>query len=187
MSCEMKDDGLYDHAQDEDALYDDPAQNNELMAGAINGGENKVDISEPHYQAETVKMRNDLRDTATTLGPDMFAEIAEISKYTFERTKARRWATRDICFLVYDDSDVEINGFDSDDEEAQQEYALRMSLADSDTQASGGGDKTQRSEWSEDSWKSKCRVLCMLSRISSQMEASKISFGQPDGDPSGVV
>jgi hypothetical protein len=178
----MKDDGLYDHAQDEDALYDDSAQNNELEAGATNGGENKVDISEPHYQTETVKMRNDLRDTTTTLGPNMFAEIAEISKYIFERKKARRWATRDICFLVYDDSDVEINGFDSDDEEAQQEYALQMSLADSDTAASEGGHKTQRSEWTEDSWKSKCRVCAWYPEFPHKWKPRKFRLVNPTVD-----
>jgi hypothetical protein len=130
----MKDNGSYNSMQDDDELYDDPVQQDESMAATVDGG----DVSGPSHQKETVKMKNDLQDTVTTLGSNMFAEIAEISKYKFERAKARQWATRDICFLVYDDSDVKINGYDSDDEEAQQEYALQMSLGDSGTAASEG-------------------------------------------------
>ena len=86
----------------------------------------------------------------------MFMETAKISKHKFERAKARQWATRDICFLVYDDSDVKIGGFDSD-EEALQKHALRMSLGDNDTLIPEG-DEAQRSEYADDSWKAKCCV-----------------------------
>jgi hypothetical protein len=90
----------------------------------------------------------------------MSAELAEMSKYIYIRAyeSSPMGNERHLLLSLYDDSDVEINGFDSDDEEVQQEYALQMSLAGSDTTASEGGDKIQRSEWTEDSWKSKCRV-----------------------------
>jgi hypothetical protein len=112
----------------------------------------------------------------------MFAEIAEISKYKFERAKARQWATRDICFLVYDDSDVKINGYDSDDEEAQQEYALQMSLGDSGTAASEGQDRAQRSEYANDSWKAKCRVCAWYPEFPHKWKPRKFRLVNPTVD-----
>jgi hypothetical protein len=175
----MKDIGVDHSVQDDDSMYDNSVQNDELTESAIGGEENKVDII---YQKETVKMKNDLQDTTTALGSDMFAEIAEISKYKFERAKARRWATRDICFLVYDDSDVKIDGFDSDDEEAQQEYALQMSLGDSDTPASEGGDKAQRSNYADDSWTAKCRVCAWYPEFPHKWKPRKFRLVNPTVD-----
>ncbi|CAN9175657.1 unnamed protein product [Alternaria alternata] len=181
MSCEMKDNGSYNSMQDDDELYDDPVQQDESMAATVDGG----DVSGPSHQKETVKMKNDLQDTVTTLGSNMFAEIAEISKYKFERAKARQWATRDICFLVYDDSDVKINGYDSDDEEAQQEYALQMSLGDSGTAASEGQDRAQRSEYANDSWKAKCRVCAWYPEFSHKWKPRKFRLVNPTVDHPG--
>ncbi|KAF5849090.1 hypothetical protein GGP41_006002, partial [Bipolaris sorokiniana] len=120
-----------DDDDDDDGSYDNLVQNNELTASAIDGGGKEVDVRS-----------------------DVFMETAKISKHKFERAKARQWATRDICFLVYDDSDVKIGGFDSD-EEALQKHALRMSLGDNDTLIPEG-DEAQRSEYADDSWKAKC-------------------------------
>ncbi|EUC40536.1 hypothetical protein COCMIDRAFT_30544 [Bipolaris oryzae ATCC 44560] len=181
MSCEINGDDLYENTHDNDVSYDNSVQNNELTASAIGGGENTVDASKPHDQKEGVKMKNDLQDTGTAVRSDVFMEIAEISKYKFERAKARQWATRDICFLVYDDSDVKIDGFDSDDEEAQQEYALRMSLGDGDIPASEG-DKPQRSEYSDDSWKAKCRVCAWYPEFPHKWKPRKFRLVNPTVD-----
>jgi len=157
MSYEMNND-LYDDAQSNDGLYVDSTPHDGSTAVVVEGEENETDIIDSHDKKETVKIKNDLQDSVPTLGSDMFAEMAKISNHKFERAKARQWATRDICFLVYDDADVQKNGFDSDGQETQQEYALQMSLGDGNTLAAERADKTPRSEFDCEAWKSGCRV-----------------------------
>ncbi|CAN9148108.1 unnamed protein product [Alternaria alternata] len=182
MSCEMKDDGSYDHTQDDDELYDDPVKQDEPITDTGDVGDCMIDVGSSSHQKETVKMKNDLRDTATTFGSNMFAEIAEISKYKFERAKAREWATRDLCFLVYDDSDVKIDGFDSDDEEAQHEYALQMSLGDSSIPETKKTEDAEPSEKIDDSTKAKCRVCASYPEFPHKWKPRKFRLVNPTLD-----
>ncbi|USP80389.1 hypothetical protein yc1106_07663 [Curvularia clavata] len=180
-SCETKDDDLYDHAQEGDVLWDNSVENNELMPSGINSAGNKADVSKPHCQREPVKMRNDLRDTPIALGSGVFAEIAEISKYKFTREKAKRWAKRDICFLIYDDSDAKVNGFDSDDEDAQEEYALQMSLGNNGAPIPEK-DKAQCSDHANDSEKNKCRVCAWYPEFPHKWKPRKFRLVNPTVD-----
>jgi hypothetical protein len=84
-------------------------------------------------QKDVRKMKNDLLDTAATQAPHDFAQIVELSKYKFERAKAQEWASKEIKFLVYDDTDVKTNGYDSDDEEGMLEHASKMSCEDGES------------------------------------------------------
>jgi hypothetical protein len=121
----MKDDGSHDTIQDDEELYDDPVKLDEPITDTGDVSDCMIDVGGPSHQKEAVKMKNDLQDPVTTLGSNMFAQIAGLSQYKFERARARQWATRDICFLVYDYSDVKIDGFDSDDEEVYSMSRLR--------------------------------------------------------------
>jgi len=43
-------------------------------------------------------------------------KLSELSEYRIDRQKAELWAHRDIRFLVYDDTNLQQNGYDSDDD-----------------------------------------------------------------------
>ncbi|KAI0555590.1 hypothetical protein F4679DRAFT_594056 [Xylaria curta] len=72
-------------------------------------------------------MQNDMKQQGVPLSPSFNSKIASISKHLINRSEAQKWALRDIKFLIYDDTDVKINGYDSDDEEGMTEYAIRIS------------------------------------------------------------
>ncbi|KAI0470353.1 hypothetical protein F4859DRAFT_522844 [Xylaria cf. heliscus] len=72
-------------------------------------------------------MENDMKQQGVPLSPSFNSRIASISKHLINRSEAQKWALMDIKFLIYDDTDVKINGYDSDDEEGMTEYAMRMS------------------------------------------------------------
>jgi hypothetical protein len=77
------------------------------------------------------KMKNDLMEPSLDLGSHDLSQIAELSKYKIERAKAQEWASMDIKFLVYDDTDVKVDGYDSDDEEGMLNFATEMCHQDS--------------------------------------------------------
>ncbi|KAF2625413.1 hypothetical protein BU25DRAFT_474049 [Macroventuria anomochaeta] len=56
--------------------------------------------------------------------------IAELSKHKIERAKALDWAMNDIKFPVYDDTDVKVPRYDSDDEDGMLVFAQRMCYDD---------------------------------------------------------
>ena len=67
-------------------------------------------------------------------------EVKGLWKFQVHREQSERWALRDVRFLVYDDTDVNLNGYDSDDEEAMMQRALQMSLEDEETPESDDSD-----------------------------------------------
>ncbi len=64
---------------------------------------------------------------STPLQPQDLEKLSELPRYRIDRRKAERWAHRQIKFLVYDDTNLQQNGFDSDDEEGMVEYAMMVS------------------------------------------------------------
>ncbi|KAI4702958.1 hypothetical protein J4E81_001831 [Alternaria sp. BMP 2799] len=133
-------------------------------------------------------MENDLMNTATSIGSDCFGEIAKISEYTFERADARHWASRRIRFLVYDDSDVKLDDFDSDDEEAQEQYALDLSLGNVKTRDPEGGGEVpnakgvsvaERSEQANEATQTKCRVCASYPEFPHRWKPRKFRLVNP--------
>ncbi|KEY67028.1 hypothetical protein S7711_04710 [Stachybotrys chartarum IBT 7711] len=72
-------------------------------------------------------MLNDLANPTGPLGPQDLSRIAQIAHLQADRGQAEVWAMKDCKFLVFDDTDVQENGYDSDDEEGMLAYALKMS------------------------------------------------------------
>lgn len=58
--------------------------------------------------------------------------LDKVSQLAASRKDAQIWAHRDIKFLVYDDTSVKDNGYDSDDEEGMLNYAMGISNEDPD-------------------------------------------------------
>lgn len=58
--------------------------------------------------------------------PSDLRKLSELSAYRIDRRKAELWAHRDIHFLVYDDTNLQQNGYDSDDEEGMVEFAMMI-------------------------------------------------------------
>lgn len=74
-----------------------------------------------------IVMEDDMQVGSALLGPDDLKTLCELSAYRVDRQKAALWAHRDIKFLVYDDTSLQQNGYDSDDEEGMVEYAMMIS------------------------------------------------------------
>ncbi|KFA65056.1 hypothetical protein S40285_03092 [Stachybotrys chlorohalonatus IBT 40285] len=72
-------------------------------------------------------MLNDLTNPTGPLGPHDLSQTAHIAHLQADRGQAEVWAMKDCKFLVFDDTDVQENGYDSDDEEGMLALALRMS------------------------------------------------------------
>ncbi|TGJ78242.1 hypothetical protein E0Z10_g10522 [Xylaria hypoxylon] len=87
-------------------------------------------------------MQNDLKQQGAPLSPYLYTRLASLSKHLIDRREAQEWAFRDLKFLIYDDTDVRVNGYDSDDEEGMTEYAMKMSI-DSTTAATDADGQDQ--------------------------------------------
>ncbi|KAI4712829.1 hypothetical protein J4E89_001804 [Alternaria sp. Ai002NY15] len=133
-------------------------------------------------------MENDLTDTSTAIGPGFFGDMAKISEHAFERADARHWASRRIRFLVYDDSDVKLDDFDSDDEEGKEEYAINMSLGNHkarDPEGGGevpnakGGSVAEHSEQANKSTQTKCRVCASYPEFPHRWKPRKFRLVNP--------
>ncbi|KAI1370478.1 hypothetical protein F4677DRAFT_351742 [Hypoxylon crocopeplum] len=74
---------------------------------------------------------NDLMASGRPISSTFISDVAKISKHLINRQEAERWALKDIKFLIYDDTDARIKGYDSDDEEETMNYAIKMSQEDS--------------------------------------------------------
>jgi hypothetical protein len=109
-----------------DGVHDMPANDK------ITDNASKIEIIDDESMTSKRKMENDLMKPPASLGSHDLAQFAELSGYRIERAKAQRWAMMEIKFLVYDDTDVKMNGYDSDDEEGELNHALRMSTDDQD-------------------------------------------------------
>jgi hypothetical protein len=72
-------------------------------------------------------MEDDMQPGSASMEPSDLQKLSELSKYRIDRQKAELWAHRDIKFLVYDDTNLHQNGYDSDDEEGMVEFALMIS------------------------------------------------------------
>ncbi len=69
--------------------------------------------------------------TETNLGESIdLEEVKGLWKFQVHREQSEKWALRDVQFLVYDDTDLKLHGYDSDDEEAMIQRALQMSRED---------------------------------------------------------
>ena len=75
-------------------------------------------------------MEDDMKAGSAPLGPEDVKRLSEISAYRIDRRKAELWAHKDIKFLVYDDTDLQQNGYDSDDEDGMLEFAITVSAAE---------------------------------------------------------
>ena len=73
------------------------------------------------------KFKNHLVESASDPTPVDFAEIADLSQFRIERGKAMDWAMRELKLLVYDNTDVKMSGYDSDDEDGMLAMAHKMS------------------------------------------------------------
>ena len=140
------------------------------------------------HRNKKANMKNDLTDTATSMGPEIFGEMARISEYTFERADARHWASRRIRFLVYDDSDAKLDDFDSDDEEAKEEYAINLSLGNvkaGNPEEGGGIPNTEEvgvagcSQYPSDSGQTKCRVCASYPEFPHKWKPRKFRLVNP--------
>jgi hypothetical protein len=92
------------------------------------------------------EFKNDLLDLTPDPSSVDFARIARLSKYKFERVQAMDWAMHNMKYLVYDDTDIKINGYDSDDNNNQ-----RMPYDDNEGQAEASSSKKSAAE-------SPCRI-----------------------------
>ncbi|KAJ2992729.1 hypothetical protein NUW58_g2067 [Xylaria curta] len=73
-------------------------------------------------------MQNDMKQQGAPLPPDLYTRLAQLSEHLIDRKEAQKWALRDLKFLIYDDTDVRTNGYDSDDEQGMTEFAMKMSI-----------------------------------------------------------
>ncbi|KAL8294608.1 hypothetical protein RB597_007772 [Gaeumannomyces tritici] len=64
---------------------------------------------------------DETRSRHNPLGTEDVEKIKTLWEFKIDRADVDRWALRDIRFLVYDDTDVKANGYDSDDEEGVAE------------------------------------------------------------------
>lgn len=84
------------------------------------------DTSDKAARPAFCKLENDLGAPASAAAPIDLAGIA--SRYKIERAKAMDWAVNDMKFLVYDDTDSKLHGYDSDDEDGMLAFAQESSL-----------------------------------------------------------
>lgn len=80
-------------------------------------------------------MQDDTLPGAEPIAPADIAKLRELAGYSINRRDAELWAQNDVKFLVYDDTSLLDNGFDSDDEDGMLEHALQMSQVPSDDDA----------------------------------------------------
>ncbi|KAI3321486.1 hypothetical protein HD806DRAFT_523966 [Xylariaceae sp. AK1471] len=73
-------------------------------------------------------MENDMKQPGTPLSQSFTPRLASISKRLISLGEAKDWALKDIKFLVYDDTDAKVDGYDSSDEEGMMEFAMKMSM-----------------------------------------------------------
>jgi hypothetical protein len=72
-------------------------------------------------------MEDDTREGSAPMEPADLQKLGELAAYRIDRQEAELWAHRDIKFLVYGDTNLQQNGYDSDDEEGMVEYAMLIS------------------------------------------------------------
>lgn len=121
-------------------------------------------------------MENDMNAQSTPPGPNDFKELADLSKYSINRHKARIWAHKDIKFLTYDDTDLKLQGYDSDDSEGMLEFATNMSnqglihKSTSTAEAPGEGSRPG---------KHACDVCSMVSEFPRNRKTRKFRLHRP--------
>ncbi|KAF7561815.1 hypothetical protein G7046_g2329 [Stylonectria norvegica] len=54
-------------------------------------------------------MRNDLKKGSAPLGVDEFKQTTSLARYQIDRPKAQLWAMRDCKFLIFDDTEIQLN------------------------------------------------------------------------------
>ncbi|KAI1097648.1 hypothetical protein F4804DRAFT_156169 [Jackrogersella minutella] len=77
-------------------------------------------------------MDNRANDNQTPQSSSFPSRVVAMAKHVITRGEAEVWARKDMKFLTYDDHDVKLNGYDSDDEEGTLNFALRMSTENKD-------------------------------------------------------
>ncbi|KAI8281560.1 hypothetical protein K4K59_008201 [Colletotrichum sp. SAR11_240] len=88
-------------------------------------------------------MQNDMGEGLGPLGPNDLEQVKSLWRFQVSRAQARNWAFRDMGFLVFDDSSLD---YDSDDEDAMMQRALRLSThAEGDEAKPGTLDYTPQS------------------------------------------
>ncbi|KAH9233533.1 hypothetical protein K456DRAFT_1909066 [Colletotrichum gloeosporioides 23] len=69
-------------------------------------------------------MQNDVGEGLGPLRPNDLEQVKSLWRFQVSRAQAENWAFRDMRFLVFDDSSLD---YDSDDEDAMMQRALRLS------------------------------------------------------------
>lgn len=77
-------------------------------------------------------MKNDIAEPSAPLGPSDLRDMQTLSEFQVDRPTTELWAMRDCKFLVFDDTDIQTNGYDSDDEEGMLKYAMELSKEQTD-------------------------------------------------------
>ena len=88
-------------------------------------------------------MKNDLLCNSAPLTVNDVEMINNLATFRIEKAKAEHWSRWDVKFLIYDDTDLKTNGYDSDDEDAMLQAALQMSTANGSTEESEEGDQAK--------------------------------------------
>jgi hypothetical protein len=74
-------------------------------------------------------MKDDMKSSSLpSEGPEILKHLEQISHFKMDMRRIKRWAYSEIKFLVFDDTDIIMNGYDSDDEEGMLEYATKVSI-----------------------------------------------------------
>lgn len=80
-------------------------------------------------------MENDLVGEHPPLGPGDLSVAATLGDFRVNRMESRLWAVTSMKFLIFDDTDIKENGYDSDDsydEDKMTRLALEMSMRPED-------------------------------------------------------
>jgi hypothetical protein len=97
-------------------------------------------------------MEDDMKPGSAPMEPSDLRKLNELSAYRVDRQKAELWAHRDIKFLVYDDTNLQQNGYDSDDEEGMVEFAMMISGGSDPVSEDESGNLREREneDWDEE-------------------------------------
>ncbi|MBE3045255.1 hypothetical protein IMZ48_22425, partial [Candidatus Bathyarchaeota archaeon] len=77
-------------------------------------------------------MINDLVGEHPPMQPEDVALASTLASFKVNRLESHLWAVSGIKFLIFDDTDIKQNGYDSDDEESMTRHALKMSMQTED-------------------------------------------------------
>ena len=76
-------------------------------------------------------MKNDIEKQCDPLSPDDLKQVPLITEHVIkiDCLEAEAWAMRDVKFLIFDDTDSQTSGYESDNEEVIPEAGLQLSVS----------------------------------------------------------